>query len=306
MKSVMINRTDLECGIPNKVLELLPYRITDAIGKKINHGICEEIRLRRGRVSTLTVEGGNTVSLEVYLSQDEIDTVFDRLCSGSVYAHGDTIKKGYISLGGGLRAGICGSASMDKGAVIGIGEISSICIRIPHVSKVSAERICALLSEFNYSRGVLVYSPSGEGKTTLLRSAINELSSVDKGLRVAVVDTRKELEFGIDYKNNAADILSGYPKDEGIEIAMRTLNANIIVCDEIGNENEARAICDAANGGAALLASAHASDISGLMSRKSIRFLHDSGVFGAYVGIKRYGNEFDYSVTLASEVINDL
>lgn len=298
-----------ELTIPPRLMELLPYRISDAIRGVFAEGgsnACEEIRLRAGRLSTLTVSGGKSVSLGITLSREEIDKTVDRLCGGSLYAHGDTIKNGYITLTGGIRVGICGRAATDNGRLIGISEISSVCIRIPHSVKADATVICELLQKFNYSKGVLIYSPPGEGKTTLLRAAVMRLSTIQKdatGLRVAVVDTRGELEFGIGSKNSTADLLSGYPKGLGIEIALRTLNANVIVCDEIGNEDEARAITDASNGGAALLASAHASDVSSLMSKRSIRLLHDNGVFGAYVGLKRKDGGYEYTVTLREEVI---
>ena len=117
-----------------------------------------------------------------------------------------------------------------------------------------------------------------------------------------MVDTREELEFGILGMNSTVDILSGYPKATGIEIALRTLNARVIICDEIGSEEEARAICEASNGGAALVASTHASDIGGLMAKKGIRMLHDSGVFGAYVGLRRENGWLKLTVTMRDEV----
>jgi stage III sporulation protein AA len=230
-----------------------------------------------------------------------MNEVLEGLCGGSLYAHGDTIKNGFISLFGGIRAGVCGRAAIDNGRVIGISEISSICIRIPHFVSVSPAPVLDLLRVLSYSKGVLIYSPPGEGKTTLLRSVALEASRT-ANLRVVVVDSRGELEYGIRNNNSAVDILTGYPKSLGIEIALRTLNASLIICDEIGNEDEARSIIDVSIGGAALVASAHASDISSLMAKKSIRLLHDHGVFGTYVGIKRQGEEYIYTVTFRDEV----
>ena len=39
------------------------------------------------------------------------------------------------------------------------------------------------------------------------------------------------------------------------------------------------------------------------MSKRSIRLLHDNGVFGAYVGLKRKDGGYEYTVTLREEVI---
>lgn len=308
MKSVIINRRTRDIGIPGRLMELLPYRIADAIRAKEDDfiGVCEEIRLRVGKTSVLGALGRGAVPLDLIVTREEMDELVERLCGGSLYAHSDTIKNGYISIFGGIRAGVCGHAAIDGGKIIGISEISSLCIRIPHEIKVDTKPILSLLRKLSYSSGVLIYSPPGEGKTTLLRSIAFEASRLTedgKSLRVAVVDSRGELEFGLNGKNCAADVLSGYPKGIGIEIALRTLNASVIVCDEIGNEDEARSIIDAANGGAALVASTHASDIRSLMSKKSIRLLHEHGVFGAYVGIKRQAGEYIYTVTMKDEVM---
>ncbi len=307
LKSVIINQKIRSVGIPSELLSMLPDKISQAVNEAMPWLFgkrCEEIRLRCERPSTLTVSGNITFPLEISLSRDEMDYIVDKLCGGSLYAHGDTIKNGYIVLPDGLRAGVCGHAAVENGNVFGVRDITSLCIRIPHRVSVDPSTVCVLLEEMSYSRGVLIFSAPGEGKTTLLRAATAELSRLDrkKPLRVAVIDTRGELEFGLSGKSITAEILSGYPKDKGIEIALRTLNANIIVCDEIGGEAEARAICDASNGGAALLASAHADNITSLLAKKSIRILHDAGVFGAYVGIKRLGDAYEWSVYRSGEV----
>ena len=45
------------------------------------------------------------------------------------------------------------------------------------------------------------------------------------------------------------DVLVGYPRALGIEIATRSLNSELIVCDEIGEGKEAEAIVSAQNCG---------------------------------------------------------
>jgi len=280
---------------------LLPFRVSDAIraaGDRHSCDICEEIRLRRGRMSTLTLAGGKNMPLELScpLSQNELDLTVGRLSGGSLYAHGDTIRQGYISLRGGIRAGVCGRAAYDGGKMIGVNDISGICIRLPHTVRVDATPVCDILRQNRFSGGVLIYSPPGEGKTTLLRAVTAELALTGE-VRVVVVDSRGELEYGLSSSGLCLDVLSGYSKAEGIEIALRTLNAGVIVCDEIGSRDDASAICEAANGGAALIASAHASDINTLAAKKNIRMLVDAGVFSALVGIRRASSGYDYTVT---------
>ena len=303
---MIINREYPDPGVPQKILEILPYRLSDAIRRELricDSGIlCEEIRVRRGRMSSLILSGGINHTLDVSLSHDEMENAVDRLCGGSLYAHSDTIKKGYISLPGGVRAGIVGRAAVENGRIIGVSDISGICIRLPHFVKVDPGPVCELLRELKFSSGVLIYSPPGEGKTTLLRNVAAELSRGKDAARVCVVDSRGELEFGLMVRNICADVLSGYPKSLGIEIALRTMNAQLIICDEIGNDDEIGAICSVANGGAALLASAHAGDISGLMAKKNIKALHDAGAFGAYVGISRQEGEYRYDISYRGDI----
>lgn len=305
MKSVIINKDFGDMGIPDRILNLLPYRLSDAIRKEMRADkniICEEIRIRRGRMSALTLTGGIIVPLDISLSKEEMETTVENLCGGSMYAHIDTLKQGYISLPHGVRAGVSGRASVEGGRVIGISDVNGICIRIPHFVKIDTTSICKLLKQFDFTSGILIYSPPGEGKTTLLRSIAAELSKGKDAVRVCVVDSRGELEFGLESRNVLADVLSGYPKALGIEIALRTMNAQVIICDEIGNTDEVDAICSAANGGAALIASTHASDIKGLMEKKNIKKLHDAGVFGAYVGISRKEGEYAYDISYAKDI----
>ena len=80
-------------------------------------------------------------------------------------------------------------------------------------------------------------------------------------------------------------------------MAVRTLSPQIIICDEIGDYEEAMALVASHNCGVPLIASAHAASIDELLTRTGIRLLHDAGIFGAYVGISRKGdNGFFYRV----------
>ena len=98
------------------------------------------------------------------------------------------------------------------------------------------------------------------------------------------------------------DILSGYPRDVGLEIAVRCMAAQVAVCDEIGGMRDAQAILSAANRGVPLVATAHAASVTGLLRRQDMRLLHRAGVFCAYVGITRAaGCGFTYRITRREE-----
>ena len=283
----------------DSVLRALPYRLSDEIVRL--GGRIEEIRVREWRRSSVVLSGRN-VMLNTCLERGELASVLSGVCKGSLYAFSDTINRGYIALPSGVRVGVCGHAAVEGDRIIGVHDITSLTIRIPHRIRPVGEMICTLLKRFSYVRGVLIYSPPGVGKTTLLRAVAARLSSGNDPLRTVVIDTRGELSYGVDSKNLCLDVLSGYPRRQGIEIATRSLNAQVIICDEIGDYEEAMALVASHNCGVPLIATAHAANTDQLLARTGIRLLHEANIFGAYVGISRTGNmDFSYDVTVKED-----
>ena len=144
---------------------------------------------------------------------------------------------------------------------------------------------------------MLIYAPPGVGKTSLLRSLIVALAGPPYERQLAVIDTREELSACGTRECCGAEWLVGYPRAVGIEIATRTLAPHLIVCDEIGNDDEIDAILAASNCGVPLLASVHGGSLQQIFSRSAIRKLHQAGVFQYYVGLQRRQNDLHFSIT---------
>ena len=310
MQTIRVNRSEKTSAfrLPRAVEAALPYRLSDEIRRTGFGDRIEEIRIRRGRRCSLVVSGEN-VMLDTVMSQSDIQSVLEGICQGSLYAFSDTINQGYIALPEGVRVGVCGRAGCEGEHVIGVYEISSLSVRIPHKSRPVGDEICRLLHSFDRVSGVLIYSPPGVGKTTLLRGVASKLASGrwhsgefsserDKlPLRTVVIDTRGELGFDSEGEELCLDVLSGYPRRRGIDIATRCLNAEVIICDEIGDYEEAMSLVASHNCGVPLVASAHAGSVNQLLSRTGLRLLHEAKIFGAYVGIERDGRGgFKYNV----------
>lgn len=281
------------------ILSKLPKKIGDGILSFIkenayNH--INEIRIHKNTEVTLIADFKN-VKTNVTPSEKDMEETLNSLCNGSVYAHFDTIKEGYISVGGGIRAGICGRAVCKDGEIDGVCEINSVNIRIPRMIYGASDKIFEILKKENFNASVLIYSAPGVGKTTILRDLIYRIGKDDIQRRISVIDTREEITACMEAPPNT-DVFISYPKGIGIELATKSMTPEIIICDEISSEKEANAILKAVHGGVRLIATAHAGDFCELKSKDILAPLIYSGVFDYTVGVKRkYGSEkYEYEI----------
>lgn len=283
-------------GIFQAILNL-PYQIKSKV---------QEVRIRVDKPLMLTLpndnlfvdENGKGCSVastnSLIANKENMDEMFRNLCNYSVHSHQREIKNGFITIKGGHRAGICGTAVTDNNEITNLRDISSINLRIAREIKgVSKDLVNFLLAD-EYINGMLVFGSPGCGKTTVLRDLARLLadgSSNNKFYRVCIVDERGELaatfegvpqnDLGI-----SCDILDGYPKSEGITQSIRSLSPDFIICDEIGSLEDVKALENSINAGVTIIASVHAKDIQELISRPLIKKLILDGAFKKAVALK--------------------
>ena len=242
-----------------------------------------EVRIRKNRPIVLTLRQGfcfasaNKITCQdvrdaLITNADAVERCFLALCGYSVYSMEGCIAEGYIPVADGHRAGICGSAYIRANGEMGVKDISAINLRIARTDLVQCDpRLAQLLLAQHI--GVLIAGAPSSGKTTVLRGVIKALS--DAGRRVAVVDERRELCEGAGAIH--LDVLLGYPKAKGMLQAIRSLSPEILVCDEVGGEDDANAILCALNAGVGIVMSAHAESVAGLYRRPQSKAILQTG-----------------------------
>lgn len=252
-----------------------------------------EIRLRLGR-RTAVCFGDVNILCEHISTYDDIGRTLREMCAGSVYAYQNTIREGYVPLDNGGRAGVVGDIR-DSAMDIAIESIVAINIRIPHHKRGICSKVYNLFKE--NERGILIYSRPKVGKTTLLRDLAIELSRGKDAKNVALIDTRRELDNGQIPQDCLIDTYHGYPKRIGIEIAVRTMASDVIICDEVGRE-EIDAVRYTVLSSVPVIACVHAKNKYELMVRPDISTLLDMKAFGFIVGIEReaFSETFDFVI----------
>ncbi len=243
----------------------------------------EEIRLRRCGQSSLTLAGRN-VPLFTRVDSDAFDLVLGRICADGIYAFKTTMQRGYVPLDYGIRCALVGSLRYDGERASGVAEVSSLTLRLPLGSCSFASEI---LEKWKGSNGgLLIASPPLGGKTTALRSIARLLGSGKNAKRVALIDQRGEF-FPPDFSGTLVDLFKGYRRSCGTEIAIRTMAAEVIVIDEIGDVDDVDALLYASRSGVSVVASAHAESFSGAIDRELLLPLFDRGVFSSVAVLEK-------------------
>lgn len=284
----------------DKILSCLPSNLAFAVTNSFKNDICCEIRLKRNNRIVISTPNGIKI-VDAICTSNDMDGIIKNLCGSSLYTHEETIKRGFISFDDGVRVGVCGTAVTVDDRVQALRTIDSLNIRIPAMLPSLCAPLLSALEHYKFRGGVLVYSPPGVGKTTLLRHTALALSTRPYLKRVALIDSRGELSVGCE---NAVtlDIYKYYPPKAAIEMAIRTMTPDIIICDEIGGEDEEKALLSCVGKGVTVIASSHGDSIDGIMKTEAVYKLHKAGLFVCYCLITRDAGGMKFKFTQAGEI----
>lgn len=249
----------------------------------------EELRLRVGQPPVLMARGEELRLCAEAVTGRTLSDVLETATHGSVHTALERLRAGFFTVEGGHRIGVCGSVLLRDGAVWTVRELSSLNIRVARAVPGLADELAPRLPAGG-TKGVLILSPPGGGKTTLLRDLIRHLS--DRGERVGIADERGELagmwrgvpQFDI---GTRTDVLDGCPKAAGLISLLRGMNETVLAVDELATEEDAAAIRLCAHCGVGLLATVHASCIEELDERDYLKPVLASSVFSAVIVIRR-------------------
>lgn len=203
----------------------------------------------------------------------------------SLHSVQNSLINGFLTLPGGHRAGLAGSVAWEGEQITAIRRTDCINLRVARQIFGAADRLCQHYRQYGFG-GTLLVGPPASGKTTVLKDLCRQLSEELCGecRKVSLIDERGEIAavYKGQPQNNVGwntDIFDGYSKQIGIDVAIRCMSPDVIVCDEIGGRGDADGVLSGVNAGVTMIATAHASSFEELLARKNLGEILDSGAF---------------------------
>lgn len=278
------------------VVEMMPRQIAQrllAVNTSITRA-ATEIRLRAGKVCAVYAQGRpyfvtkkreDQSQEPVVLEQAEIRSVLAHMCEYALYKKEDELRNGFLTIKGGHRIGVC--ATRLPCGDIDIASISSLSVRIAREHRGCAAELFGKTMRDGLT-SVLVAGPPLSGKTTILRDLTRILASQPLYQKVVVIDERGELASvynGVPTLDvgTCTDVLDGYPRAVGFDIALRTLSPDVVVCDELGSDTDFDSITSAGKSGVHVIASIHAPNREALLQKPAVKRCVDTGIFSRIV-----------------------
>lgn len=261
-------------------LYIFPDAVKNALSSIINRQILSyksisEIRFRINQNPFIILNDKKEIILDnIIVSKEIIANIITTATRYSLYAYQDTIRQGFISLRGGHRLGVLGQAVMNNGIMTGQKNISYLNLRISHEYIGCSNPVMKFIDN---NSNVLIISPPGCGKTTMLRDIVRNFSYGNecKAEKVVVIDERGEIAACVDGipQNDIGprtDVCDMGNKKEAVFAALRSMSPDLIVMDEIGGQDDIEAVKRAVYVGVKVIASVHAYNLKECLKRNDL------------------------------------
>ena len=273
--------------------KLISDELSDAVKKRLFIDKLAEVRIRNGFPVSVCYDGKYRYIGERGLTdradeafvagKNEAENVVMRACERSLYTVTDTVRRGYVSVSGGIRIGICGSAVKSGGNIVTFKNFTSVNIRLPHQIKGCAASVAVKLNSPHGIYRTIVISPPGAGKTTVLRDLCRILSA---RYNVLLCDEKYEIASACDgaamLDVGYADVMSGADKQTVFDAGIAYMRPDVIMADELF-EDDIRHVMRAAHCGISVVATVHARDYKDFRAKREFAEAVTSGTFERFV-----------------------
>lgn len=271
------------------ILRYFPDKIREVLENEINNNlVIEEIRIRNSKPIILKLNNSEKI-INYIVQTEDVLKILQSICENSIYSYQNQICEGFITIKGGHRIGITGSAVIENNKVKNINYISNLNFRIARQIIGCSNNIIKKIinQEENTIYNTLIVSPPGAGKTTLLRDIIRNLSNGTEeitGKNIGVVDERGEIAAmykGIPQNDLGirTDIIENIKKSIGMKMLIRSMAPEIIVADEIGSKEDVQEINYAVCSGIKGIFTAHGNSLEDLKLNPAIAELIEKNIF---------------------------
>ena len=251
----------------------------------------QEIRIRVNKKAILKYDDKEVITNFIPNESNMIE-ILHRLCENSIYSFQSQICNGFVTLYGGHRVGITGHVVMNNGKINNINYISGLNFRIAKEIIGASNDLLRYVIENGEIQNSLIVSKPGNGKTTLLRDLVRNLSNM--GYTVSLIDERGEIAAmynGVPQNDVGlrCDVLDNVTKSLGMKIAVRTMSPDIIVSDEIGTKEDVEAINYGVLSGVHGIFTAHGNSIMDIKLNENLNKLYEEKIFNKIIFLEKMG-----------------